>query len=255
MGLARMLATRKAADYYRKLHRAPAARHGRGHLAHPAMTEAGGADPRTLGSCSPPCVTTAASPPRPLRLLAALVLVGMLVLSTPVVVPLLRHGRLRAAVSHRGRPAAASYPSVGAVAPTLTPASATSLEDLCATRDRSGDDRGHVGGRRPPGPLPVPAGLLRPARARAAGRHRPAGQGPAARGLRPAQAAAVVGPRRRALLHLLGVHRARGDDPGGVRRAVRPRLRDPDHRPLGRAGLPRGLLRRSPSCCRWSRSR
>ena len=53
-------------------------------------------------------------------------------------------------------------------------------------------------------------------------RQRAAGRG--GRGLRPAQAAEVVGPGRRALLHVLGVRRPGRDDPRGLRRAVRPGL-------------------------------
>ena len=59
----------------------------------------------------------------------------------------------------------------------------------------------------------------------------------------------VVDPRYRPLLHDVGLLHPGVGLPRGVRPAVRPRLPHPAHRPLGRSGLPAGLLRR----CRAAR--
>ena len=78
------------------------------------------------------------------------------------------------------------------------------------------------------------------------GRHRTArrrGEAPGRRGLRPEEAAQVERPRGRALLRVLGLPDPGQRLPRGVRRPVRPALRDPAHRPLGRARLPPGLHR------------
>ena len=68
--------------------------------------------------------------------------------------------------------------------------------------------------------------------------------GPGHRGDRAAQAAEVVGARRGARGHVLGLHRAAADDHRGLRRAVLPHLRDPGDRALGLHRVHRGPVRR-----------
>jgi hypothetical protein len=116
-----------------------------------------------------------------------------------------------------------------------------------ADADQTGSGLRHDGDRRfvrpPPGRLAGQTHALRPAGQRSHRQHRHAGMDADHRGARPTQAAEMVDPRSGALLHHVGLHHPAHGLHRGLWIAVPAELPYPDHRAMGRAGLPAGLLR------------